>query len=186
MRIQTTRVPWFPLGLALALALGSGAANADMYKCPGPDGETLYTSDASQCPGASAHVPDGSVQRGHSGRSTPSNAALPVLRRSPPPARPATDAEAGAWRVKRGQAERELSDVEARLAYVSRGLTLCNRGRNLYSEDKDTGLREAYSCTDVKREHGQLEAEQQRLKAYLSGGLEEECRRAGCLPGWVR
>ena len=184
--MQTNHACRIALGLALLLLLGASAADADMYKCPGPDGETLYTSDASQCPGAPAHISDGSLQRGHSGSAPPSTRALPAARRRAPASRPPTDAAAGAWRIKRGQAEQALTNVEARLDYVSRGLTLCNRGRDLYTEDKETGLREAYSCADVKREHGQLEAEQQRLRAYLSGGLEEECRRAGCLPGWIR
>lgn len=176
----------FPLGLVLAMTLAAGPAAADMYKCPGPDGKTLYTSDASQCPGAPAHVPEGSVQRGHSGDRAPTTTPLPAARRSAPVQRDATEVEASAWREKRGQAQRQLADLEARLKYVSRGLGLCNRGRDLYTEDKDTGLRKSYKCSDVKREHEELQEVRLRLQAYLSGGLEEECRRAGCLPGWIR
>ena len=32
----------------------------------------------------------------------------------------------------------------------------------------------------------ELDREEAELRAYLDGGLEEECRQAGCQPGWIR
>jgi hypothetical protein len=31
-----------------------------------------------------------------------------------------------------------------------------------------------------------LEGEQSAAEEYLREGLEDECRQAGCLPGWLR
>jgi hypothetical protein len=68
---------------------------------------------------------------------------------------------------------------------VRRAATQCNRGASLYTEN-DTGIRRGYSCDRVREEFDALERAERELRAYLDGGLEEECRRAGCLPGWVR
>jgi hypothetical protein len=38
----------------------------------------------------------------------------------------------------------------------------------------------------VRRDYASLEKQQEETRAYLDEGLEEECRRAGCLPGWIR
>ena len=61
----------------------------------------------------------------------------------------------------------------------------CNRGHALYVED-ETGIRRSYKCRDVDNEYEQAKARLAGLRLYLDDGLEEECRRAGCLPGWIR
>ena len=50
----------------------------------------------------------------------------------------------------------------------------------------DAGIRQNVPCDDLRRELAELERERAELRAYLEGGLAEECRRAGCLPGWLR
>ena len=50
----------------------------------------------------------------------------------------------------------------------------------------ETGIRRSYDCRDVDNEHEQVKARLAGLRLYLDDGLEEECRRAGCLPGWIR
>ena len=49
-----------------------------------------------------------------------------------------------------------------------------------------TGIRSSYKCRDVDNEYEQVKARLAGLRLYLDDGLEEECRRAGCLPGWIR
>lgn len=169
--------------LAVGLGLVAGAARAELYKCPGPDGKTLFTSDRSQCPGAEAHEPSGHLQR------TRSNAAPPAS--SPrAPSRPAgsasdDEAEAQAWRAKRLDAQAALKQTEAQLETLREVAGWCNRGHEVWAEDQD-GLRHGVDCEDVDASERELRREQKRLTAYLDEGLEEECRRAGCLPGWLR
>ena len=38
----------------------------------------------------------------------------------------------------------------------------------------------------VSREFHDLEQQEAAAREYLATGLPEECRRAGCLPGWLR
>jgi hypothetical protein len=158
------------------------AAQAELYKCRGPDGKTLFTSDRSQCPGAEVHEPSGSLQR---------SGPAPAARKTPaarPAARPAAvdeEAEAATWRAKRERAEADLRELDARLAELHQAAGWCNRGYAVYGEDQD-GLRRGIDCEDIDAREAELRGERTRLQAYLEEGLEEECRRAGCLPGWIR
>ena len=47
-------------------------------------------------------------------------------------------------------------------------------------------MREDYSCDEAHESYERATERRKELKRYLAGGLEDECRRAGCLPGWVR
>jgi hypothetical protein len=169
--------------LAAVLALGAGdPASAEIYKCVGADGKTLFTSDLSQCPGAERHEPSGRLER------VPTHAPTPARR---PPARfhspgmPNLAGQEAVWRGKKLRAEAELRDLEGRIDYVREAVGWCNRGRSLYVED-DTGIRRGYDCRKVQNEHEEIKARMAGLRLYLDEGLEEECRRAGCLPGWIR
>jgi len=167
--------------LAAGLWLAPSAAEAELYKCRGADGKTLFTSDRSQCPGASAHEPSGRVQRS---QASPAAAAPPSAR--PARARATDDeAEAQAWRGKRGSAEAALRETENQLETLRQVAGWCNRGAEVWAEDQD-GLRHGVDCEDVDTQEAAVRREQKRLEAYLAEGLEEECRRAGCLPGWIR
>lgn len=168
------------LGLALACAgVLPQAARASMYECKGPDGKTLYTSNASLCPGASVHVPTGHVVHTHdtaepaapSGRNAVSAADQQAL--------------AAPWRAKKQHAEARLQKVSALLTKLDKAEGWCNRGNSLYREDEN-GIRHDYSCKKVRSRQQALSQEQAKLQKYLSGGLAEECRKAGCLPGWIR
>jgi hypothetical protein len=167
--------------LAVCLAVPAAAA-AELYKCRGPDGKTLFTSDRSQCPGAEAHEPSGSLQR---------TGPAPAPRKAPaarPAARPDPideEAEAATWRAKRERAEAALRDVDARIAELHEAAGWCNRGYAIYAEDGD-GLRRGVDCEDVDAREAELRRERAKLEAYVEEGLEEECRQAGCLPGWIR
>jgi hypothetical protein len=158
-------------------------ARAELYKCQGPDGKTLFTSDRSQCPGADAHQPSGSVQRSQSPRAPAGAGAAP-----PHAASSAVlddEAEAQAWRAKRVSAQSALRQTESQLETLHEVAGWCNRGHEVFAEDQD-GLRRGVDCEDVDAQERALRREHKRLEAYLSEGLEEECRRAGCLPGWLR
>ncbi len=176
--------PRTPLRAALLVGLALAApAGAEIYRCPGPDGGILYTSDASQCPGAEAHEPRGAV---HSVQGNPDPAV--AARRPPPPAGydPAGErARAASWRERKTRAQHELAEATGKLEALRRAVTWCNRGSDLYATD-ETGVRHEVPCEDVISERDRLEEREASLRAYLDEGLADECRRAGCLPGWIR
>jgi hypothetical protein len=163
--------------LVLALWLVPAPGDAELYQCPGPDGKPLYTSDRSQCPGALAHEPKGSVQR--SAPNAPRGREVGARRLAD------DEAEAQVWRAKRASAEAELRQAETQLATLREVAGWCNRGREVWAQDAD-GLRRDVDCEEVDSAERALRREHRRLEAYLAEGLEDECRRAGCLPGWVR
>lgn len=171
------------MGLGLALCAD---AHAQMYRCQGSDGKTLFTSDRSLCPRAERHESSGRVQRSQGTKPEP-RSSTPRRERGPSPARLAADgdAEAQAWRGKRASAEAELGQTRARLEALHEVAGWCNRGHEVWATDAD-GLRHGVDCNELKAQQKTLRREEQRLEAYLADGLEEECRRAGCLPGWIR
>ena len=173
------RLAFASLGLALALAAG---ADAETYRCEGPDGKTLFTSDRSLCPRAERHESSGRIQRSASATPEPS-----ARRGGPSPARLAGDgdAEAEAWRAKRANAEADLAAARSRLETLHEVAGWCNRGREIWATDED-GLRHGVDCNDLAAQQKALQREERRLESYLAEGLEDECRRAGCLPGWIR
>ena len=61
----------------------------------------------------------------------------------------------------------------------------CNRGSKWWTEN-ETGLRQEFDCDKARDAHEEASKRLAELDAYLGGGLAEECRRAGCLPGWIR
>ena len=158
------------------------SGRAEIYKCVGADGETLFTSDRSQCPGAERHQPAGRVEK------VPAQPQSSV-RRAPARLRGrgigSVAGNEALWRGKKLRAETELQDLEGRLEYMRRAVGWCNRGHALYVED-ETGIRRSYKCRDVDNEYEQVKARLAGLRLYLDEGLEDECRRAGCLPGWIR
>jgi hypothetical protein len=169
--------------LAAVLVLGAWEpARTEIYKCVGADGKTLFTSDSSQCPGAERHEPTGRLEK------VPGQSRSSVQR---PPARLGSHGTASPagnealWRGKKLRAEAELRELEGRVEYVRRAVVWCNRGHALYSED-ETGIRRGYDCRNVHDEFAEIEGRLAELRVYLDEGLEEECRRAGCLPGWIR
>jgi hypothetical protein len=173
------------VGLAAAILLCSTAAQAELYECQGADGKMLFTSDRSQCPGAASHVSGAQIQRTQP--TGPAHAPSQLRPARPAPAAPLHDdaAEAQVWRAKRALAESALEQTEVRRAALRRVAGWCNRGGEVFAEDQD-GMRGDVSCKDVDATELALRREQKRLEAYLGEGLEEECRRAGCLPGWLR
>ncbi len=169
---------------AIVLALAP-AAHAKMFRCVGPDGKTLYTSDRSKCPSAAPHESTGRIQRS-TGRTEPR--ANPRRPTALSPARRAAieeEAEAQVWRAKRANANAELRRARGQLETLHEVAGWCNRGHEVWATDRD-GLKHGVDCNDVKRQEAELRRATQQLEHYLAEGLEDECRRAGCLPGWIR
>jgi len=171
--------------VAGALLLGSAPARAEMFRCAGPDGRTLFTSDRSKCPNAAPHETTGRIQKA-------TGATEPRARKRQPttfgPARRAAmeeAAEAQVWRAKRTNAEADLVHTRGKIDQLHEVAGWCNRGHEVWATDRD-GLRHDVDCNDVKREERNLLRAKADLEHYLAEGLEEECRRAGCLPGWLR
>lgn len=173
----------FALGIAvgIGLALPAGAADAGIYECTGADGRLRYTSDPSQC----ANARPKSLKKGLQ-RVIEDDTAR---RRSPRPAtrRPGAggDGLESMWRSKRPAAERELQEIEARLARMQKVVKSCNRGGEWY-RTSESGIREHVPCDVLHDDHAEMERKRAALVHYLAEGLEDECRRAGCQPGWVR
>ena len=174
--------------LVLAVVAAAMPAGAEMYRCEKPDGTITFTGDASACPGAAPHAPKGNLQRALGGDSDPPTDAAEA-----PPPRPAKrrdaaadeEAAAATWRAKRSDAEAESRQIEGALEEFREMVSWCNRGGTIELQER-TGMRRDYSCTDARSQHDRLSARAAELKRYLSGGLQEECRREGCLPGWIR
>jgi hypothetical protein len=167
------------LGLAL-----SAAAHAETYRCEGPDGKTLFTSDRSLCPRARLHESRGQIQRAPGGPELPPARPRETLESRARRAH-ADEAEASVWRTRRARAEAELDQARGRLEALHQVAGWCNRGHEVWATDAD-GLRHGVDCAELEAQQKALQREERRLEAYLAAGLEEECRRAGCLPGWIR
>lgn len=171
----------------LALTLGAGPAAAELYKCTDAAGRVSYTGNPHDCRGrAERHETRREIQ--DSGTPTPPPARTSRPRR-PRSALAGTvsreEASAAMWQGKRAQAESELRRIEATLPRWERLQTNCNRGADAWTTD-EAGVKHKVSCDQITDALERAEAERTRLRAYLGGGLEEECRRAGCLPGWIR
>ena len=89
------------------------------------------------------------------------------------------------WRRKRPTAEQELKKVEVRAKAMKQVVGACNRGSEWYTTE-ESGIRKHIPCSELRERNDALVKKQQELAAYLVDGLEDECRRAGCQPGWVR
>jgi hypothetical protein len=173
-------------GLAAAagilLGLPAGLAGAELYRCRRADGSLVYSDAASACPGSDPHQLSGEVQ------STPTAVPPAAQARAGGGAaleRRLEEAQAARWRQRREDAEQKLREAEERAAYLLGFVAHCNHGRRILSEDVD-GVRTPIRCVEIRDELAALESQAAELRAYLEEGLAEECRREGCLPGWLR
>jgi hypothetical protein len=176
--------------IALAAAFLAGAttlANAEMFRCVAPDGSVTFTDNAAACPRAQKHEAEDRIQRVSPGVEAVGPAAM---RRADSPSKVELDLEAEeaqkqVWQQKKREAEARLRDLEAREARLRRLVVGCNRGAEIITRDV-TGLKYEVPCDEVRSEHRATELEAEQLRDYLDSGLRRECRRAGCLPGWIR
>lgn len=170
------------LGAALALAAAT-SASAELFRCVGPDGKLVYTDQKALCPGADPHEPSGTV--------------LP-LEPTPAPARPAASAPAepaldpgteaamaAHWQQKKRDAEDVVAQIQQRRDWMQPYVGHCNRGGYVTTRD-EAGIKQVVNCSVLRREFDSLEQQEAAARDYLSRGLRDECRKAGCLPGWIR
>jgi len=92
-------------------------------------------------------------------------------------------AEATHWRQKLHQARQDEERAAHALELAERDYRSCRRRENLGSSSQ-THIPGETSCDEAPVEAAQREYE--RAKTYAEDGIEDECRRAGCLPGWLR
>jgi hypothetical protein len=169
------------LAAAFAVATIATAAHAELFRCNGPDGKPIYTDQKHTCPGAEASEPAGVVHRAPT-PETPSTPAAPS--RDPHAAAVESDV-AAQWKQKKIDAEQRLEEIRARRDWIKTYVSYCNRGGYVTTRD-DAGLQQVVNCSELKREFHSLETKEAAASDYLATGLAEECRKAGCLPGWLR
>jgi hypothetical protein len=173
----------------LALALDAERSAAELFRCTGPDGRTVFTDDKSVCPQAESYEPKAEVQS--SGSRPASRAAEPAgearrdraMQRDQAAA--AESGEAARWQQLKAQKEEDLRIVSQRRDRLVSFVAWCNRGGSVITRD-DAGIAQGVKCNELNDRLAELDREEAELRAYLGGGLEEECRRAGCQPGWIR
>lgn len=166
-------------GLFVAgVTLGSAPAWAELFRCAGPDGKMIYTDQKALCPGAEAHEPSGVV---HNTPSAPKRTAPAARRRAPL----VDESQAPIWRQKRLDAETAIEQIRVHREKLRPHVSHCNRGGYVTTRD-DAGIKRRVSCSWLRSEFAKLDDQEAEARAYLDGGLRDECRRAGCLPGWIR
>jgi hypothetical protein len=173
------------LALVAVSALAT-AAHAELFRCTGPDGKTIFTDQKHTCPGADASEPAGVVHRAETPES-PERAAdvVPAARSSEPQAVDAAEQAEALWKQKKRDAEQRVEQIQARRDWIRKYVSYCNRGAWVTTRD-EAGIQQVVNCTELHREFKALETQEAAAREYLDTGLRDECRRAGCLPGWLR
>jgi hypothetical protein len=166
--------------------LAAAPAAAGIYECRGRDGRVTYTGNPAACDGAVRSRAGGTPVAGTQDAASPPAAPAPRPAPAQPAARAAAEeAEAATWRRKREEAEAARSTLRGREQLFGGLVTRCNRGSDLYVEDVN-GMRRRYSCDEARDEHEAAQKQLAEVERFLESGLADECRRAGCLPGWIR
>ena len=167
----------FAFGVALAWA---APAEAELFRCRDADGKIVFTDQKSLCPGADPFEPTGEV---HAVEPT---SERPAPSRAPAATAPSLDAAQQAhWRQQKLDAENELARIQKRRDWMQQYVSHCNRGGYVTTRD-EAGIKQVVNCSMLRREFDALEAEEKKARDYLTTGLRDDCRRAGCLPGWIR
>jgi hypothetical protein len=106
----------------------------------------------------------------------PVDAAL--LSGAPPPLGEPVPTAAGDdeafWRGRRERAQQSLAAARDALRETEDAFTKACRYQG------------GGTCDALRTRADALRRAEQALERYLESGLREECRRAGCLPGWIR
>jgi hypothetical protein len=179
------------VGLGLLGVLVAAPAAAGIYECVGRDGRVTYTGSPAACDGAvrrrAAEGPlaGGGEDGAPPAAPAPAASAGRATRNDSAARAAAEEAEAAAWRRRREEAEAARSALRDRERGFAELVSRCNRGSELYVEDA-LGMRRTVSCQDARQEHRAAEARLAEVEHFLETGLADECRRAGCLPGWIR
>jgi len=168
------RLPWW---LALSGLLAS-PAGAELFRCTTPDGKTVFTDKKDTCPGAEPFEPSGEIQSADTPSASPAAPRKPLVDQ-------AEAEQARLWADKKRNAEKDLERVRKRREYLQQYVSFCNRGGYVTTRD-DAGIKTRVNCSELRAEFNGLEEQEAAALDYLQNGLAEECRKAGCLPGWIR
>jgi hypothetical protein len=174
---------WFVALLAVS-ALAT-AAHAELFRCTGPDGKTIFTDQKQTCPGAEASEPAGVIQRAETPDASKQNDEGVPASRADDSHPPGAEAEAF-WKQKKRDAEQKVEEIRAQRESFGRFTGHCHRPDNYVVTRDDAGIEKVVNCSDLLREFHELETQEAAARDYLATGLSEDCRRAGCLPGWLR
>jgi hypothetical protein len=169
--------------LIAGLALAS-AAHAELFRCIGPDGKEIFTDQKHSCPGAESSEPAGVVHRAETPEA-PKRDAVPAARSGDSRTSEMEAAAAAQWRQKKLDAEQKLAQIQARREWITTYVSYCSHGAYVTTRD-DAGIQQVVNCTELHRELNALESQEASTREYLATGLPDECRKAGCLPGWLR
>jgi len=174
------------LAVLLVVPALATAAHAELYRCTGRDGATIFTDQKKNCPGAEASEPAGVVQHAETPESSNRDSASgPASGAGDSRASDEAAAEAF-WRQKKRDAETQVERARAeREAYGSYAGHCRRPGAHAYSQD-EAGIKQYVPCDELLAKYHDLEQQETAARDYLETGLSEECRRAGCLPGWLR
>jgi hypothetical protein len=179
---------WLLWSIALGVMVPtvSEIARAELFRCSGPDGNVVFTDDASVCPGSTPFETTKKVQRVQSSAPAAQHAPerLEAARHRRMVER-SEDGEAARWKRIKREKEYEFKVVEHNRDRLYGLVSWCNSGGRVVTYD-DAGIKQGMDCAELREELSVLEERKTALSDYLSRGLAEECRRAGCLPGWLR
>ena len=183
--------PGLPRRLAAALALALSAssvapATAEIYRCVGADGRVTFTDNSSACPGAKRHALQPRIQRIVEDSAEPPSAPAAPVRGSTAAATEEASADQEVWQGKKLRAEAELQTLQRLAERLARTVAGCNRGTEFFTREGGTGIKARVSCDEIRQAYADNRAKNRELREYLENGLALECRRAGCLPGWIR
>ena len=179
-----SRRVWLTAVAIMVIGGLTSPGHAELYRCQQPDGSIIYTDDQAVCPGATSHEPQAVVQSVPSAPAHPGQAPAKKIEKMRRELQ-AEEKQAQQWKKKKTDAEQEFAKVAAQRNAIQRYVNHCSRGGTVFVT-KENGLKAAVSCREVRNDFANLEKRHAELAAYLDGGLQQECHRAGCLPGWVR
>lgn len=175
------RVLW--IGLLWA-ALAQPALAGELLTYRTPDGSLGITDDPKLVPAGSEILrrdPE-TPPRGRPSRDLPATASRSIPAKRSQDADPDA-AEATRWRQKLRKARQEEERAAHALELAERDYRSC-RHRENFASSYQAHIPGETACDEAPVVAAQQEYE--RAKAYAEDGIEDECRRAGCLPGWLR
>jgi len=159
--------------LASLLLLLPLAASGEIYRCPGPDGKVVFQS--APCGDQQPYKPKGNVLRAPAGAPAPASPSTSA----PGPAAHAPSGDKAKderfWRAKFEQARADATKSEQQAEQARQRFHQC---RSYYSANN--------LCKSEKLKMIEAEERAAEARGYLESKIGEECRRAGCQPGWVR
>lgn len=154
---------------------------AELFRCTGPDGETIFTDQRGVCPNEESFEPDAVI---HKATDTTTGRAAMARHRQRVATR-AADSQEQAWKQKKADAQARIDQIQERREKMKPYVNHCNRGGYVTTRD-DAGIEEVVNCSQLRHDFAKLDELEQDAANHLSTVLPEECRKAGCLPGWLR